>query len=78
MQQPYALVGVGVVVVVLDPPGLKGVDEGRKGKGAHNVLQELIFGEAAVPTVVPDHKELQEEGNRGVSEAACCLDWQVV
>ena len=59
MQQPHALVGVSVVVVVLDPPGLKGVDEGGKGNGAHNVLQELVLGETAVPTVVSNHKELQ-------------------
>ena len=71
MQQPCALVGVGVVVVVLDPPGLKGVDEGGKGNGAHNVLQEFVCGEAAVATIVPNNKELQQEGHRGIGEAAC-------
>jgi len=33
-----SLVGVSVVVVVLDAPGLKGVDEGHEHEGAHNVL----------------------------------------
>ena len=54
-----SLVGVGVVVVVLDAPGLKGVDEGRKHDGAHDVLQQLVLAEAAVPAVVPHHKHLQ-------------------
>ncbi len=37
-QEGGSLVGVGMVVVVLDAPGLKGVDEGHEHKGAHNVL----------------------------------------
>lgn len=32
------LVGVCMVDIVLDPPGLKGVDEGRKHEGTHYVL----------------------------------------
>ena len=55
-----ALVGVGVVVVVLDAPGLEGVDERREHEGPHDVLQQLVLAEAAVPTVVPDHEELQQ------------------
>lgn len=34
----HELVGVGVVDVVLDPPGLKWVDQGHKHEGAHNIL----------------------------------------
>ena len=50
-----------MVVVVLDPPGLKGIYEGRKHQCAHNVLYQLVLAEGAVSTVVSDHKELQPE-----------------
>ena len=53
------LVGVRVVVVVLDAPGLEGVDEGREGDGAHDVLQQLVLAEGAVARVVADHEELR-------------------
>lgn len=54
-----SLVGLRVVLVVLDPPGLEGVDEGHEGQGTHNVLQQLVAAEGAVAAVVPDHKELR-------------------
>lgn len=52
------LVGVCMVYVVLDPPGLKGVYERSKHEGAHNVLYKLVAAECSVPTVMPNHKEL--------------------
>lgn len=57
----HSLVGVGMVVVVLDPPGLKGIDEGGKHQGAHNVLYQLVLAEGAVATVMTHHKELQAQ-----------------
>ena len=54
-----ALVGVRVVVVVLDPPRLEGVHQRREHERAHNVLQQLVLAEAAVPAVVPHHEELR-------------------
>lgn len=56
-----ALVGVCVVVVVLDPPGLKGVDERRKHQRAHNILHKVVLVEGAVASIVADGEELQEE-----------------
>lgn len=55
-----SLVGLCVVLVVLDPPGLKGVDERHEGQRAHNVLQQLVVAEAAVTTIMANHKELQK------------------
>lgn len=48
-----------MVVVVLDPPRLKGVYERRIHEGAHNVFSQLVLAEGAVTTVVAYHKELQ-------------------
>lgn len=56
-----SLVCLCVVLVVLDPPWLEGVDEGHEGQGAHNVLKQLVGAEAAVTTVVANHKELQAQ-----------------
>lgn len=53
-----SLVGVCMVDVVLDPPGLERVDEGGEHEGAHNVLHKLVLAEGAVPAVMPHHKEL--------------------
>lgn len=50
---------MGVVVVVLDPPGLEGVYEGHEHEGSHNVLHQLVLAEAAVAAVMPHHKHLQ-------------------
>lgn len=58
----HSLVGVGVVVVVLDAPGLEGVDEGRKHQGAHDVLHQVVLVEAAVAAVVANHKPLHSRG----------------
>lgn len=54
-----SLVGVCVVDVVLDPPGLEGEDEGGKHEGSHDVLHKLALAEGTVPAVMPHHKELQ-------------------
>lgn len=54
------LVGVCVVDIVLDPPGLKGVYEGRKHEGANNVLNQLVFAEGSVASIVPHHKKLHD------------------
>ena len=48
-----------MVVVVLDPPWLKGVYKRRKHEGAHDVFSQLVFAEGAVTTVMAHHKELQ-------------------
>lgn len=53
------LVCLCMVLVVLDPPWLKGVDEWHEGQGTHNVLKQLVVTEAAVTTVMANHKELQ-------------------
>lgn len=53
-----SLVGVGVVYIVLDPPGLKGVYKGGKHEGPHNVLHQLVFAERSVPTVMSNNEEL--------------------
>ena len=45
---------------------------GAKARVPTMSSKSLFLREAAMPTVVPDHKELQEERKRGVSEAACC------
>ena len=50
-----------VVVVVLDAPGLKGVDQRHESKRAHDVLQQLVLAEAAVPAVMADHKQLRRQ-----------------
>lgn len=54
-----SLVGVRVVVVVLDAPGLKGVDEGREHERAHNVLNQVVLVEGAVAGVVANNEPLQ-------------------
>lgn len=48
-----------MVVVVLDPPWLKGVYQRRIHEGAHNVFSQLVLAEGTVTTVVAYHKELQ-------------------
>ena len=58
-----ALVGVCMMNVVLDPPGLKGVYEGGKHEGAHNVLHQLVFAEGTVPAVMTHHKKLHTHNN---------------
>ena len=62
-ERSSSLVGVGMMDVVLDPPGLKGVYEGSKHESAHNVLYQLILAEGTVPTVVTHHKELHTHNN---------------
>mmetsp|Transcript_3393 Transcript_3393/g.9938 ORF Transcript_3393/g.9938 Transcript_3393/m.9938 type:complete len:432 (-) Transcript_3393:50-1345(-) len=60
----HQLVGVGVVLVVLDPPRVERVDEWHEHEGSHDVLHELVLGEGPVPTVVPNHKEAGPGGRR--------------
>lgn len=55
-----SLVSVCVVVVVLDPPGLKWVYERSKHQGTHNVLNQLVLTEGSVTTIMTNHKELQK------------------
>ena len=61
---PLSLVGVRVVVVVLDAPGLKGEDERHEHDRAHDVLHQVVLVERAVPRVVAHDKPLEgrEEG----------------
>ena len=54
----HSLVGVGMVHIVLDPPGLKGVYEGGKHEGPHNVLHKFVLAERSVPAVMSNDKEL--------------------
>ena len=60
MKTQAVLVGVSMVVVVLDSPGLKGVDEGHEGKRAHNVLHQLVLTEGSVSTVMANNKPLHQ------------------
>ena len=53
-----ALVGVFVVVVVTDAPGLERVGKRHEHEMAPNVLYQVVLVEAAVPRVVADHKKL--------------------
>lgn len=55
------LVGVGVVVVVLDAPWLKGVDQRHEHQGTHNVLHQVVLVEAPVTSVVANHEKLQRK-----------------
>eukprot|EP00967_Tisochrysis_lutea_P060554 scaffold77463_cov18-Tisochrysis_lutea.AAC.1 len=59
----HALVGVGVVVVVLDAPGLVRVDEGREHDGAHNILQQMVFVESPVRAVMANNKPLHRNSD---------------
>lgn len=52
------LVSVRVVVVVLDPPGLKGVDDRHKHESADNVFHKLVLAEGAVTAIVANNKPL--------------------
>ena len=47
-----------MVVVVLDPPWLKGVYQRRIHEGAHNIFSQLVLAEGAVTAVMAHHKEL--------------------
>jgi hypothetical protein len=71
-----SLVCLCVVLVVLDPPGLEGVDEGHEGQGAHNVLKQLVGAEAAVTTVVANHKELSHgKSSSGALQIQVSMQW---
>lgn len=50
-----------MVVIVLDPPWLEGVDERHEHQCADHVFHQLVLAEAAVPTVMPDHKQLHAQ-----------------
>ena len=58
MRGRAALVGVCMVVVVLDAPGLKRVDERHEHERANDVLHQFVFTEAAVSAVVAYYKQL--------------------
>ena len=53
-----ALVGVCVMMVVLDPPRLKGIYERHEGNCAHDVFHKVVLAEAAVSTIMANDKEL--------------------
>jgi hypothetical protein len=50
---------VRVVLIVLDAPRLKREDERHEHDGANDVFYQLILAEAAMSTVMPNHKHLQ-------------------
>lgn len=54
-----SLVSVCVVVVVLDPPWLEGVDQRHEEQGAHDVLYQVVLVEAAVASIVANDEPLQ-------------------
>mmetsp|Transcript_13368 Transcript_13368/g.23670 ORF Transcript_13368/g.23670 Transcript_13368/m.23670 type:complete len:397 (-) Transcript_13368:108-1298(-) len=60
------LVGVGVVVVVLDAPGLERIDEGEKHNMADNILDELVAMEGTMATVMANN-EPASQSSAGVS-----------
>ena len=47
------------MVVVLNSPGVEGVDERHEHERAHNVFHKLVLAEAAVAAVMSHHKQLQ-------------------
>jgi hypothetical protein len=49
-----------MVLVVLDAPGLKGVNEGHEHQRAHDVLHQLVLAKGAVAAVMPNHKPLHD------------------
>ena len=53
------LVGVGVVLVVLDAPGLKGEDNGCKHKSANDIFDELVLAERTMTAIMTNNKPLQ-------------------
>jgi len=72
--QGASLVGVGVVVVVLDPPRLEGVDERRERQRPHDVLQQLVLAEAAVPGVVAHHEPLHGAREQSLGDVRALSD----
>lgn len=68
------LVGMGVVVVVLDSPGLKGVDEGHEGKGANNILHQLVLAEGSVSTVMANDEPLQPQWCKMSCQASTAIN----
>lgn len=52
------LVSVRMMLVVLDPPGLKGEDNGCKHEGANNVFHKLVLAEGAMAAIVANNKPL--------------------
>lgn len=55
---------MGVVLVMLDAPGLEWEDERHEHECSDNILNQLILAERAVATVVPHNKELNREERR--------------
>jgi hypothetical protein len=47
-----------MVVVMLDAPGLERVDQRHEHKGPHNVLNQVVLVEGAVPSIMANNKEL--------------------
>lgn len=50
-----------VVHIVLDPPGLKGIQKRHEGGCTNNVFYKVIFAEAAMPAVMTNDKELHDK-----------------
>jgi hypothetical protein len=57
----HLLVGMCMMLVVLNPPGLKGIDQGHECQSSHNVPQQLVLAEAAVATIMANDEELQNK-----------------
>lgn len=49
-----------MVIVVLDPPALKWVDQRHEGNRANNVLHQLVLAEGPVGGVMPNDEQLQQ------------------
>ena len=47
------------MVIVLDSPGLKGVEQRHECERAHHVLHQIVLAEAAVAAVMANYKELR-------------------
>ena len=54
------LIGVSVMQVVLDAPGLERVRQRRKHEGANDILQQAVFREGPVPAIMSHNKEARE------------------
>lgn len=54
-----ALVGMGMVLVVLDTPRFERINERHETDGSNDIFKQFVFAERAMPAVVPNNKELR-------------------
>ena len=47
-----------VVLVVLDAPGVEGIDDGHEHESPDNVLYQLVLAEGAMTAIMANHEPL--------------------